>query len=303
VKSLDPDNSNWTPANGRWHTVSEFVKSDLRRDVQSALRTSTSLVAQSTARQYAARAKDSDMHELTAFLATPDGTRYVAFQSEIRPLLYAALSALMAQEPMTSEEPSELVLSQRRRLLSIALEYRIAKEGGGPSTTDVQPGSETVAENAARREGTALDTLYSEYEGTLGVLQFFSDSATAKHFFVAVEPAFRTELALSSTATTDFAEQEFDRYAMRWRAVYGPTVRVTTRTTVAIRGRIVSFQRATLVTPGVAGSSEAMALQCEQRDQNTYDQAHRTSQDYNAQAATHKAIQNRCRAEQRLPPL
>jgi hypothetical protein len=251
VRSLDPDNANWTPASARWHTVSEFVKADLRRDVQSALRASTAQVAQTTARQYAARAKDSDMHELTAFLATPDGTRYVAFQNEIRPLLYAALSSLMEQEPMPSEDPSDIVLRQRRKLLSMALEYRIAKEGGGPSTSDVQPGSETVAENAARRAGTALDTLYAEYEGALGPLQTFTDSATAKHFFAAVEPAFRTELALSSTATTDFAEQEFDKYAMRWRAVYGPTVRVSTR----------------------------------------------------AQAAAHKTIQNRCRAEQRLPPI
>ena len=222
VKALDPDNDRWTPANGRWYSVSEFVKADLRRDVQSALRASTAQTARISARRiYRARATDSEMDALSRFLSTPDGTRYVAFQNEIRPLLYEALSQLLAQEPMPPETPSDLVLRQRRQLLSLALEYRIVKDGGRP-TAEWKPGSETVAENAARREGTALDALYSEYEAFLLPFQSFTDSATAKHFFAAVEPALRTETALSSTATTDFAEREFDKYAQRWRAIYGP---------------------------------------------------------------------------------
>ena len=99
VRSLDPDNPNWTPANGRWHSVSEFVKADLRRDVHFAIRASAAQAADITARDYATRASDSDLNGLSAFLATPEGARYIAFQNEIRPLLYATLSALYAQEP------------------------------------------------------------------------------------------------------------------------------------------------------------------------------------------------------------
>jgi hypothetical protein len=179
VKGLDPDNPTWTPANGRWHSVSEFVKADLRRDVQSALRSSTTEVAQITAREYAARANDSDIDALSTFLSTSAGARYVAFQNEIRPVLYAALSALLAQEPMPPNAPSEQELRQRRQLLSMTLEYRIAKEGGGPSTAETQPGSRTVVENAARREGTALDALFAEYEASLPSFQSFTDSVTA----------------------------------------------------------------------------------------------------------------------------
>lgn len=303
VKALDPDNDRWTPANGRWYSVSEFVKADLRRDVQSALRASTAQTARISAREYAVRATDSEMDALSTFLATPDGTRYVAFQNEIRPLLYETLSQLLAQEPMLPETPGDLVLRQRRQILSLALEYRIVKDGGRPSTVEWRPGSETVAENAARREGTALDALYSEYETFLPPLQAFTGSATAKRFFAAVEPALRTETALSSTATTDFAEQEFDKYAQRWRAIYGPAVRVSTRTTVSIRGRVVSIAHTTQTTMNASGSPEAMAIQCEQRDYNIYQQSHRTSRDNNAQAAALKDIQDRCRVEQRLPPL
>src|ERR1700730_240575 len=93
----------------------------------------------------------------------------------------------------------------------------------------------------------------------------------------AIEPALRTEIALSSTATTDFAEQEFGRYVQRWRAVYGPPLRVTTRTTISIRGRIVSIAHTTQSTLTVAGSPEGMAIQCEQRDGNAYQQLHRNS--------------------------
>jgi hypothetical protein len=303
VKALDPDNAMWTPANGRWHSVSEFVKADLRKDVQSALRVSASQVALLTARQYVAQAQDSDMDALLRFLETPDGSHYVAFQNEVRPLLYSALASLMAQDPMPEDVPSDLILRQRKELLSIALEYRIVKDGGGTSTAELRPGSVTVAENAARREGVVLDALFAEYEPFLPRFQSFTDSNTAKHFFAAVEPAFRTERALSSTATTDFAEQEFDRYVQRWRAIYGPPLRVSTRTTISIRGRIVSIAHTTQSTVTAAGSPERMAIECEQRDDNAYQQVHRNSRDGNAQATDLKAIQNRCRAEQHLPPL
>lgn len=126
----------------------------------------------------------------------------------------------------------------------------------------------TVSARKKRREGTALDALYSEYEASLPPLQSFTGSATAKHFFASVEPALRTENALSSTATTDFAEQEFDKYAQRWRAIYGPAVRVSTRTTVSIRGRVVSIAHTTQTTLNASGSPEAMAIQCEQREYN-----------------------------------
>jgi hypothetical protein len=305
VKGLDPDNANWTPANGRWHMVSEFVKSDLRKDVQSSLRTSTSQVSRITAREYAAHAKDVDMEALLAFLKTPDGTRYVAFQNELRPQLYSALSAVQAQEPIPETPISETDLRQRKRLLSMALEYRVFKEGGGPSTAELQPGSPTIMENAARREGTALDTMYAEYQAFLAPLQAFADSETARHFYAAIEPALRTELALSSTATTDFAEQEFDRYVQRWRAYYGPGVRVTTRTTVNIRGRFISYSQTTQTNNMniATRSAESMALQCEQREGSAYQQSHGSVRDYNAQALAMKAIQSRCRAEQHLPSL
>lgn len=306
VKAVDPDNGNWTPASGRWHMVSEFVKADLRRDVQAALRSSTLQVAQIAARQYAARANDADMDAMTAFLNTPDGSRYIAFQNEIRPLLYEARSEIEAQEPPPENIPTEQEFRQRRQLLSLTLEYRIAKENGtsAPAAAGLLPGSATVIENAVRREGTALDTLFNEYESSLPAFQSFTDAATTRHFFVAVEPALRTELALSGNATTDFAEQEFEKYFTRWRAYYGPGVWVNTRNTVLIRGRTVFVSHTT--TTHFANNPpqpELMAIQCEQREENLYQVTHRYVTDYAARTAAHKEIQSRCRAEQHLPPL
>ena len=302
VKSIDPDNGLWTPANFRWRSVSDFVKGDLRRDVQTALRSSTAQVARTAARLYAERATETDMDALAAFLATPEGTRYIAFQNETRPLLYAALTSLQDQEPMPENVGSEKVLAQRRQLLSMALEICIAKNGPPPASSTLQPGSNTVLENAIRREGATLDTLLYEYEPFLPSLQAFTESGTAKHFFTAAEPALRTQLALSSTATTDFAELEFDKYLQRWRGFYGP-MRVTTRTTVIIRGRTVLIAHAvtTRILPGTQ-SAEAMAIQCENNEDALYNATHRNL-DYNARAAALKAIQRRCRTEQRLPPL
>jgi hypothetical protein len=305
VKGLDPDNPSWSPASPRWHPVSEFVKSDLRRDVQTALRASTAQVAQSAARVYAGRTSDADMEAVSAYLKSSDGGRYIAFQNELRSVLYSTIASIEAQDPVTSEPPADKELRQRRQLLHLALDYRIAKDGGGPPAKDLHPGSETVLENAVRREGTALDSIFWGYESFLPSFEAFTAAAGTKRFFTAVEPAMRTELALSSTATTDFAEQEFDRYFTRWRAYYGPAVWVSTRNTILIRGRTVFVSHVTTtrsVSPPGSVSAENMALQCEQRETNLYQATHRTA-DYNARSAALKSIQNRCRAEQHLPAL
>jgi hypothetical protein len=80
-------------------------------------------------------------------------------------------------------------------------------------------------------------------------------------------------------------------------------MKTTARTTVVIRGRMVAISSTTQVTVNAAGSPEGMAIACEQRDYSQYQNTHRAYPDTNAQAAALRAIQNRCRAEQRLPPL
>jgi hypothetical protein len=149
----------------------------------------------------------------------------------------------------------------------------------------------------------ALDALTDEYEPYLPKFHAFTDSPTAKTLLRALEPAMRTYRALSSAETTNFAEMELDKYFPRWRAVYGPPIKSTARTTVTIRGRLVMISQTTQMTINAAGSPEGMAIACEQREDNLYQSAHRPSPDNNTQAAALKAIQNRCRSEQRLPPL
>jgi hypothetical protein len=304
VLALDPDNIAWTPANPKWHSVLEFVKADLRRDVQTALRRSTADIAQVTAQQFASRAEESDLDAVLKFLGSGDGPRYIALQSQVRQIRYDALSSLLAQEPMPDEAPpSEATLRRRHEVLSLNLDYRIARDGGGPPPVDLTIGAAAVSEYSVRHDGLALDALGDDYESYLPQFRAFNDSPAAKKLFHALEPAVRIYMALSSTATTDFAEMELDKYFLRWRAVYGPPRKSTARTTIVIRGRTVALTQATQVTINAAGSPEGMAIACEQREDNQYQNARRSSSDYNAQAAALKAIQNRCRAEQRLPPL
>ncbi len=302
VRSIDPENALWTPANGRWHSVSDFVKADLRRDVGSALQFSNARISQTSASIYAARSSDADIAAMAAFVESPDGARYIAIQSAIRPLLYSSLVAIESQEPMTENVASDDVLAKRRQFLHLTLEYRIARNDPASHTSELQPGSDTVLENAIRREGNTLDTLMVEYGSALSAIQSFSDSDMAKRFFASAEPAMLNQLSMSSNVTTDFAEQEFDKYLLRWRGFYGP-MRSSTRTTVLIRGRTVLIVNTmtTQIRPGIQ-SPEAMAIQCELRDDAVYRAMHRTADPY-ALAAGLKDVQNRCRAEQRLPLL
>jgi hypothetical protein len=183
------------------------------------------------------------------------------------------------------------------------LDYRILRDGGGPPPADLEAGSVKVAGYSARHDGPALDALSYEYEPYLPQIGAFCDSPAAKKLYRALEPAVRTYTALSSTETTNFAEAELDKYFQRWRAIYGPPFRSTVRTTVMIRGRMVAIAQTPQLTMNAAGSPERMAIACEQREDNAYQTSHHSSQDGNARAAALRDIQNRCRAEQRLPPL
>jgi hypothetical protein len=303
VQALDPDNAKWTPANAKWHSVLEFVKADLRRDVQTALRRSASEMSRVTAQQFAARADEADLDAVLAFLRSGDGARYLALESELRHIVYDALDSLLAQEPIPDETPSAATLRRRQELLSLTLDYRIVKDAGGPPPSDLYAGSAAVADYSARHDGLALDALIDEYEPYLPQFHAFTDSPAAKRLVRALEPAMRTYMALSSAETTNFAEMELDKYFPRWRAVYGPPIKSTARTTVMVRGRVVMISQTTQMTINAAGSPEGMAIACEQREDNLYQNAHRSTPDNNTQAAALKAIQNRCRSEQRLPPL
>ena len=303
VRALDPDNAKWTPANAKWHSVLEFVKADLRRDVQTALRRSVSEMSRTTAQQFATRADEADLDAVLTFLASGDGARYLALDSEVRHIVYDALDSLLAQEPIPDETPSAVTLRRRQELLSLSLDYRIVKDGGGPPPSDLYAGSAAVADYSARHDGLALDALIDEYEPYLPQFHVFTDSATEKKLLRALEPAMRTYMALSSAETTNFAEIELNRYFPRWRAVYRPPIKSTSRTTVTVRGRTVMISHTTQMTINAAGSPEGMAIACEQREDNLYQNTHRSTPDNNSQAAALKAIQNRCRSEQRLPPL
>jgi hypothetical protein len=303
VQALDPDNARWTPANGKWHTVLEFVKADLRRDVQTALRRSASDMSREAAQQFAARADEADMDAVLTFLGSGDGARYLALESEVRHIVYDALDSLLAQEPVPEETPNAATIRRRQELLSLTLDYRIVKDGGGPPPSDLYAGSSTVADYSVRHDGLTLDALIDEYEPYLPQFHAFTDSSTTKKLIRALEPAVRTYRALSSVETTNFAERELDKYFPRWRAVYGPPINTIARTTVIIRGRTVMISQTTQMTINAAGSPEGMAIACEQREDNLYQNTHRSIRDNNTQAASLKAIQNRCRSEQRLPPL
>src|ERR1700678_572546 len=99
----------------------------------------------------------------------------------------------MAQEPITSAEPSDSVLKRRKQLLSLGLDSKLAAQGSALDPSS--PGSAAMIENVARREDTALDIMFGEYEGSLPDFTAFIDSNTAKHFFTAAEPALRVSRA------------------------------------------------------------------------------------------------------------
>jgi hypothetical protein len=303
VKALDAANPAWTPQQPKWHAVLEFVKSDLRKDVQPALRASNRHSGQAAAHQYAAHAMEADMEGLQAFLDSADGAKYIAYQNELRSIANQAYESLMAQEEVTPEKVTDAVLKRREQLLSLGIDSIIATEGRATPQAPATPGASTIIENAARREGTALDTLYSEFETSLPSFVAFTQSTMAKRFFVDAGPALRVNRAESSIAIGQFADAELTNYGPRWAAFYGPPARASGRVTTVTRVGSVGIVSSRQVNfDGGRVARESAAIQCEQRENANYSRTHPRMSEINTQAAL-KNIQNTCRGEQSLPPL
>ncbi len=176
------------------------------------------------------------MDALIKYLNSQEGTRYVAFQSELRSISAQALESLMAQEPITAAEPSDLLIRHRKQLLSLALDVRIAVDGGGRPPHPSGPNSPAVMESTA----------------------------------------LRTSVALSSTEAGEFADAEFANFNQRWRAYYGPPARASGRITTVVRvgsGGVVTTRQ--VIYDGRQDAAEAAAIQCEQRENANYARTHR----------------------------
>lgn len=302
VKQLDAANPAWTAQQPKWHPVLEFVKADLRKDVQPALRVWALRSSQAAAHEYASRAQDADLEAMLNFLSSLEGSRFIGFQNELRSISKQALEALMAQEPISSQEPSDAVLKRRERLLSLAIDSKLINQVGSAADPS-NPGSPAMIQNVARREDTALDIMFGEYEPSLAAFAAFMDSPMAKRFFSAAEPALRVSRAQESIAVGQFADTELMNYGPRWEAFYGPPVRASGRVTTLVRTGSVSMISTRQVNfDGGRVAREAAAIQCEQRENANYSRTHPRASEINSEAAL-KAIQNSCRNEQSLPPL
>jgi hypothetical protein len=303
VKQLDAANPAWTPQQPKWHPVLEFVKADLRKDVQPALGGWAIRSSRAAAHEYAAHAQDADIEAMLTFLNSLDGSRYIAFQSQLRSISNQAFESLMAQEPITSAEPSDSVLKRREQLLALGIDSKLPGLGGANALDPANPGSAAMIENVARREETALDILFSEYQASLASFAAFNESSTAKHFFSAADPALRMGKAQESIAVSEFANTELTNYGPRWEAFYGPPVRASGRVTTVARAGSVSVVSTRQVNyDGGRVAREAAAIQCEQRENANYTRMHARASEINSQAAL-KDIQTNCRSEQSLPPL
>ena len=58
------------------------------------------------------------------YLNSPEGARYITFQNELKSISNQALDSLMAQEPITGDEPTEVVLKRRQQLLALGFDAR-----------------------------------------------------------------------------------------------------------------------------------------------------------------------------------
>jgi Domain of unknown function (DUF4124) len=306
VRGLDPDNGAWNPQNARWHYMLEFVKADLRRDLPVALKSSDDRALQEAAREYAARAQDSDLAALLQYLNSDKGGRYIAFQNVVRLITAQTVRDLLAQEPIVAAPATEAVFRQRQQVLSLSLEARLVADGGGNYGPNFE-GAPGVLDNAAHREGTALDALLAEYGSDIPGFVAFTQSLTARRFFAAIEPAYHTGHLMAVTAAPAFAEVEMQKYAERWQAQYGPKIRIATRVVVVgnrYTGVTVTNVTSNYVSPTSSNrnvAAEGMATQCEQRESNAY-LARSRAVDPATRSIDLKQIQNRCRAEQNLPP-
>jgi hypothetical protein len=295
VRQLDPANPAWTPQNPKWSPLLDLVTSDIRNDVQ--LSNTAAGVAQATAREYAAHADEVDIDALLQYLHSPQGVRYVEFQIALNSIYIDATKSLMQQQPVPADQPDETTLKERMQLLALStiIRAQAADPGARPDVAAVGP---TLLQNAAVREGVELGALSHKYERDLPGFISLTQSALGRRYFAAYGTALRTETAVSSRLTKDFAAAEESKYQSRWRKAYGitpasPANGPPTTLTAAPR----------MAPPGATGPAELAAMQCESDANQKYVLSHKPLPDTATQIAAMVVMRDKCRADLKLPPM
>jgi formylglycine-generating enzyme len=225
IKSLNPSNPEWNPQHPQWKSMGEIISADIAQDLPTWQSTAEANGKQMLLEEYAVRSDERDLDLLLHYFESLAGQRYLAFQAQIEPIELAGMRALTAGQPVSDPSPSESVLKERMRLLSMGMSMMIMRanfqaEERQHNETSGYNAMPILMQNAALRGGKELDALDKQFFSELAGFATFSDSPLAQKFYASFGPALMASGMTTVAALQAFKVQELAKYETSWRSAY-----------------------------------------------------------------------------------
>src|SRR6266404_464758 len=225
LKKLDPSNTNWNDRNPGWPIMAGIVEKDLLEEISDKPTNETLNIETAAVGAYAAKMTDDDLRQMATYLASPEGKRYAAFQTQIELVFNEGIRALQSNHPQSQEPVADVVQKRRLQLLALSdsamilvAQYDIAQS----QHADISGFSALpiMMEATAMIEAPQLDALATHFDADIPRFVSFSQTGTAKHHFAALAAAQTVGAPLLLALVEEFARKVEARHMTHWQQVY-----------------------------------------------------------------------------------
>jgi ankyrin repeat protein len=225
LKKLDPSNTNWNDRNPGWPTMAWIVEKSLLEEISDKPTNETLNIETATVGAYAAKMTDDDLRQMATYVASTEGKRYAAFQTQIELVFNEGIRALQSNRSKSQEPAADVIQKRRLQLLALSssamitvAQYDIAQSQhadiSGFSALPIMMGA------AAMNEASQLDALATHFDADIPRFVSFSQTATAKHHFAALAAAQTVGAPLLLAQVEEFARRVEARHMTQWQQVY-----------------------------------------------------------------------------------
>jgi len=256
LKKLDPNNSDWNSGHPKWPTMQAIVEKSLLEEISDQPTAAGHNIETVFVHTYAAKMSDSDLQQLAAYLATPQGKQYAAFQTQIEVVYNEGIRSLQARLPLPQENPVPDAV-QKRRIQLLALsnstmivqsQYEAAKsQNGDISGFSALP---ILMHSVISYKASELDALAARYATDIPGFISFSETATAKDHFAAMAAAQAVSVPLLTAAIEKFAKTVEAAHMLQWQQAYQEQVQKPAQASIAAN----AASRATRPMPKVGSN-------------------------------------------------
>jgi hypothetical protein len=212
----------WGPSAPQWAPMRQRVRDDIQADMPQLLAKATSAVTgqySDMLNDVAGRVQQADIDKITAYLDTPEGKRYAAFESKLNGLMNQLQQSAPGPHPKASLTPKQI-----QDYVAIIAESQMVRMmlyvgSHGAETSD--PGlAGVIGANAMMQRPDAFEDLDKQYNGDIDGFDAFQKSVAMQRFSAATYSAIQKDVDKSKRPNPSGIVDILAAHRPAWLAYY-----------------------------------------------------------------------------------